>query len=111
MCLIQVASGKCTSVVYACLATDLPRRETYTTATFKNSAVLQVKILDLFVAEMEGVLNAAGILPALVMQPITKAVISHMSKNGGNALGIEEADGPLICEISPSAVILPRHET
>ena len=47
---------------------------------------------------MDGVLNATGILPALVMQPITKAVISYFSKNGGNALGIAEDDGPLICK-------------
>ena len=76
-------------------------RETYTTATFKNSALLQGKILDLFVSEMEGILNATGILPALVMQPITKGVISHFGKNGGNALGIEEDDGPLICKDLP----------
>lgn len=71
-------------------------RELYTTATFRNSAVLQSKILDMWLAEVEGIKDAEGILPALVMQPITKNIISHFSKNGGNALGIEESDGPLI---------------
>ncbi|KAL8825679.1 MAG: hypothetical protein Q9191_004268, partial [Dirinaria sp. TL-2023a] len=73
-------------------------RETYTTATFKNNADLQVKILEFFVKEVEGIKDAAGILPALVMQPITKDMISHFSKKGGNALGIAESDGPLICK-------------
>lgn len=73
-------------------------RETYTTATFKDSAELQVKILEIFEREVEGIKDVNGLLPALVMQPITKAQISHFSKKGGNALGIRESDGPLICK-------------
>ncbi|KAL8772550.1 MAG: hypothetical protein Q9209_002211 [Squamulea sp. 1 TL-2023] len=71
-------------------------RETYTTVTFKNSAELQLKILDIFVNEAESIIDAAGILPALVMQPITLPMIRLFRKNGGNALGIAEEDGPLI---------------
>lgn len=71
-------------------------RETYTTITFKNNPVLQGKILEIFINEMNTVGNASNILPALVMQPITKPVISHFAKRGGNALGIAESDGPLI---------------
>ncbi|KAL6716687.1 hypothetical protein ACLMJK_006255 [Lecanora helva] len=70
-------------------------RETYTTATFKNNPELQIQILDFFHEEVENLKDAKGFLPALVMQPITKAMISHFSKNGGNALGIKESDGPL----------------
>lgn len=68
-------------------------RETYTTATFKNSPKLQTKITELFVHEVEIIKDAAGLLPALVMQPITEPMISHFSKRGGNALGIGESDG------------------
>ncbi|KAL8950598.1 MAG: hypothetical protein Q9222_003378 [Ikaeria aurantiellina] len=71
-------------------------RETYTTATFRNSADLQVKILDIFQKEVEGIKDAEGILPALVMQPITKPMIKLFGKRGGNCLGIAESDGPLI---------------
>ena len=71
-------------------------RETYNTATFKNSPKLQTKILELFVHEIETLKDAAGFLPALVMQPITKPMLSHFSKRGGNALGMAESDGPLI---------------
>lgn len=71
-------------------------REHYTTATFKNSAALQVRILDIFTQEVETIKDAADILPALVMQPITIPTIRLFRKNGCNALGIAEADGPLI---------------
>ena len=71
-------------------------RETYTTATFKNSPELQSKILDLFIHEVETIKDAPGLLPAVVFQPITSSQISHFSKRGGNALGISEADAPLI---------------
>ncbi|KAL8803731.1 MAG: hypothetical protein Q9182_003006 [Xanthomendoza sp. 2 TL-2023] len=37
-----------------------------------------------------------AILPAIVMQPLTKPRIRLFRKNGGNALGISENDGPLI---------------
>lgn len=75
-------------------------REFYTTATFKNTPGLQNQILDLFVTEINGVTDAEGIIPALVLQPVTTDVISYFSKNGGNALGIAESDGPLICKLA-----------
>ena len=84
-------------------------RELYTTITFRNSPALQAQILELFVSEMNTINDAEGILPALVMQPITKDMISNFGKNGGNALGIAEADGPLIREadiISSLPIIL-----
>ena len=77
-------------------------RETYTTSTFKNSPDLQIQIMNMFVEEMNGVGDAAGILPALCMQPITQPMVSHFSQNGGNALGIEESDAPLMCEFVQS---------
>ena len=76
-------------------------REFYTTATFKNTPNLQNQILELFVTEIDKIKDAEGILPALVLQPITTDVISYFSKNGGNALGIAESDGPLICKLTP----------
>ena len=75
-------------------------REFYTTATFKNTLNLQNQILELFVREIDSVKDAEDIVPALVLQPITTDVISYFSKNGGNALGIAESDGPLICTLA-----------
>ena len=75
-------------------------REFYSTATFKNTPNLQNQILEIFVTEVNGIKDADGILPALVLQPVTTDVISYFSKNGGNALGIAESDGPLICKLA-----------
>ena len=84
-------------------------REFYSTATFKNTPNLQNQILELFIKEVNSIKDAKGILPALVLQPITTDVISHFSKNGGNALGIAESDGPLICKLPSLNSRLPRH--
>ncbi|KAL2038088.1 hypothetical protein N7G274_009035 [Stereocaulon virgatum] len=71
-------------------------RELYTTATFKNDPGLMTEVVEIFISEVEGIKDTEGILPALVFQPITTGIISYFGKNGGNALGITESDGPLI---------------
>ncbi|KAL8833011.1 MAG: hypothetical protein Q9170_004573 [Blastenia crenularia] len=71
-------------------------RETYITATFMNNAEIQRQILDIFVQEVDTLKDLAGAIPALVMQPISKSVIAHFSKNSGNALGLADAEGPLM---------------
>ena len=86
-------------------------REFYATATFKNTPNLQNQILELFIKEVNSIKDAEGILPALVLQPITTDVISHFSKNGGNALGIAESDGPLICKLPSLNSRLPSHSS
>lgn len=53
-------------------------------------------VVALWESEVTRVMNVTGVLPVLVFQPISLAMISHMSKNGGNALGITAADGPLV---------------
>lgn len=68
----------------------------YSTATFKNSRVLLSKVLEIFASEVEDVKDVADIVSSLVVQPITKPMISYFSKNGGNTLGVVESDGPLI---------------
>ncbi|KAI4196491.1 MAG: hypothetical protein LQ350_006530 [Teloschistes chrysophthalmus] len=71
-------------------------RQTYITATFENDAQLQKKIFDIFLEEMDPIKSLNGSLPAMVMQPITQSVIAQFSKNGGNALGLADAKGPLM---------------
>lgn len=46
--------------------------------------------------QVETIKDAAGLLSALVMQPITANQISHFRNRGGNALGIFESIAPLI---------------
>jgi hypothetical protein len=71
-------------------------RETYWTATYKLNATLAAFIVSTFQSEIEPVKNAAGIVPAAVLQIITLPMLRQMSKNGGNPLGLSLTDGPLI---------------
>ena len=72
--------------------------QSFWTATFKNDAQLLVDILELWTADIQPILGIADFLPSLVFQPLTLPVIKNFAKNGGNALGITEADGPLTSE-------------
>ena len=86
-------------------------RETYFTATFKPDAALEREILEIYISEVESIKDAQNVLPAITLQPITLSTISHFSKNGGNALGISESDGPLIRKSLPSISRYLSHTT
>jgi hypothetical protein len=68
--------------------------------TAKNSPTILNNILDIFMSEINPINTVANMTPALVFQPLTNDIISHFSRNGGNALGITTDDGPLICAYS-----------
>ncbi|WPH03221.1 Hypothetical protein R9X50_00609800 [Acrodontium crateriforme] len=68
--------------------------ETYWTATFHNSAELMHDIERYFRSEMQPFETRPGLVAACVFSPITVPMLSHMSKRGGNALGLDPADGP-----------------
>jgi hypothetical protein len=65
--------------------------------TFKVNAELMSKIMDIYVEETEPIKHVPGIVPGIVFQPINKDEIAFFSKKGGNALGISNEDGPLLC--------------
>lgn len=71
-------------------------RETFRTVTFKNSASLIKKILEIFTEEVNPILSIPGLIPAFAFQPISLNIIEKMSQNGGNALGLSADDGPLM---------------
>ncbi|KAI6765556.1 hypothetical protein HG530_006626 [Fusarium avenaceum] len=50
---------------------------------------------DYFYKTVLTVAAIPGILPCIVVQGITTPQIKHMRKNGGNALGIDDKNGPL----------------
>jgi hypothetical protein len=76
---------------------DTNPSETYWAMTVKNSPTILSNILDIFMDEINPINTVANMTPAIVFQPLTNDMISRFSKNGGNALGITTADGPLIC--------------
>lgn len=70
-----------------------------TTISAARSQELLGDITRLYEGYVSKILQEAGnrtFTPFLVLQPITDNVITHMQKNGGNALGLYPADGPLI---------------
>ncbi|KAH8879237.1 FAD binding domain protein [Thozetella sp. PMI_491] len=71
-------------------------RETYWTATFKADPMLLSFIVNEFEQDFAPLVNVSGIVPSCVLQIITTDELSHMSKRGGNALGITIGDGPLL---------------
>ncbi|KAK8257352.1 FAD binding domain protein [Phyllosticta capitalensis] len=71
-------------------------RETYWAAAYKLDHDLLEAILDIYMDEIDAIVNVSGIVPACTLQVITSPQLSHMSKRGGNALGLSEADGPLL---------------
>lgn len=63
-------------------------------------------ITEIYMEEVVNIKHVTGVLPSLVYQPISTEMMSHFSKNGGNALGLSEIDGPLNCKyFSPLAVL------
>lgn len=72
-------------------------RQIFRTVTFKNDASLLKQIVNIFVEEVNAIIDVPGLVPAFAFQPISLNIIEQMSKNGGNALGITSEDGPLTC--------------
>ncbi|KAK7524015.1 hypothetical protein IWZ03DRAFT_356320 [Phyllosticta citriasiana] len=71
-------------------------RETYWASAYKLDRDLINAVLDIYMDEIDTLVNVSGIVPACTLQVITSPQLSHMSKRGGNALGLSEADGPLL---------------
>ncbi|PGH04739.1 hypothetical protein AJ79_07018 [Helicocarpus griseus UAMH5409] len=75
-------------------------RELFLTATYKNSAELQNKIIDSIVSEVdfikESVRDADLFRAAVNFQAITSPMISNFSRRGGNIVGVHPNDGPLL---------------
>ena len=79
-------------------------RQSYWTATFQLDRALAQEITDIWTQEVDTIKSSvAGIVPVLTFQVITSAMIQHMSDEGGNALGLEDEDAPLMLVI-PSAM-------
>lgn len=74
-------------------------RVTFSTATFKVSAVLLKEIMKIYMLEIEPIRNLKGMIASIPMQLITKDEISNFANNGGNAFGIDPDDGPLLRKV------------
>ncbi|OAX82988.1 hypothetical protein ACJ72_02668 [Emergomyces africanus] len=71
-------------------------RQNYWTVTVNLDIEMLTFVVDSYMAGVDPIKNVAGIVPALTLQAITPDIISKMSKNGGNALGLKSCGGPLL---------------
>ncbi|KAM5352946.1 hypothetical protein ACJ41O_005668 [Fusarium nematophilum] len=69
-------------------------REMFYVASTKVDHDILAFAQDLFFKTVTSVAGIPGIVPNLVVQGITIPQLEHMKNNGGNALGLEAADGP-----------------
>ncbi|KAI9148787.1 Bifunctional solanapyrone synthase [Paramyrothecium foliicola] len=72
------------------------RRLHYTITVKADIAILKIA-RDIFYEEFFGnnIEGVIGISPRLIQEGITEGQLSHMTKNGGNPLGLSPTDGPL----------------
>jgi hypothetical protein len=75
----------------------------FKTVTFKNDATLMKEVIQIFIEEATSILNVTGFAPAFAFQPLSLNIIENMAKNGGNVLGLSNADGPLTSNSHPSS--------
>ncbi|KAI3395458.1 hypothetical protein diail_1321 [Diaporthe ilicicola] len=77
-------------------------RSRFTTATFRADEDLLRHMADIFIAETEKALESAGLRddanfkPMLGIQPLTKNTLQASMERGGNVLGLDVEDGPLV---------------
>jgi hypothetical protein len=71
-------------------------RETYWAVSFKLDRDFTDFIQTVFFDEVVAIADAPALVPAATLQVITEPQLSHMTKNGGNPLGLSTESGPLI---------------
>jgi hypothetical protein len=75
------------------------------TATFKLDATLISRIYDIFLLEVGQIRSVRGGAVGMNFQPVNLEIIRHFGKNGGNPLGLEDVDEPLMSNNSPSRIL------
>ncbi|KAF2104658.1 FAD-binding domain-containing protein [Rhizodiscina lignyota] len=71
-------------------------RTSYHSFCYKPSAELEDKFAELFEEALEKIKDVDTWGFVIVQQPISRAAIAASKKRGGNAMGLEEEDGPLV---------------
>ncbi|KAJ4291994.1 hypothetical protein N0V90_009893 [Kalmusia sp. IMI 367209] len=69
-------------------------RETYWDVSFKVDRGLFTFLVNTFYELLPDIVDAANLLPTISIQAITEGQLAGMQKNGGNALGLDPANGP-----------------
>jgi hypothetical protein len=81
-------------------------RQVWAAITIKPNKALMQQLVSIFITAVESIKHVKGVLPSIVFQAINEDEIQHMSKNGGNCLGIKKGDGPLLGMLSLRIVVV-----
>lgn len=78
-------------------------RSRFTTATFKADTELQRRIIEIYMEEVEATLEEGlsedeRFAPMMGFQPLTVNFLQQSQKRGGNIMGLETEDAPLMGE-------------
>ncbi|KAH9867153.1 hypothetical protein IAQ61_007745 [Plenodomus lingam] len=71
-------------------------RQSFWTWTVKLDKELATLTKDIFFEEISSILDAADVLPALSLQVLTEPILQKTKTRGGNSLGLDPKDGPLM---------------
>lgn len=79
------------------------KRSRFTTATFRVDPELLRQMVSFYVEQVEkalgnGLHKDEGFAPMLGIQPLTRNILTEQAKRGGNVMGLDEEDGPLMGE-------------
>jgi hypothetical protein len=70
-------------------------RNCYKTISYKPSRELNSRLLDVFTEMVEPLKPIKGFVPGITFQPLSASTMKFTKSNGGNAMGLDEEDGPL----------------
>ncbi|KAH6629275.1 hypothetical protein C7974DRAFT_184022 [Boeremia exigua] len=71
-------------------------RQAFWTFTFKLDKDLATTTSAIFLEEVVAITDAADVIPSLSLQVLTEPILEKTKTRGGNALGLDAADGPLM---------------
>ncbi|KAK4175768.1 hypothetical protein QBC36DRAFT_189127 [Triangularia setosa] len=92
------------SVRYVIVSTNLPKyqktnspiRCAYMNVTVKADAPTLFEATEIFTSSLENVKSAPGLMSSLTFQPYSVNTLQQTARHGGNSLGLDPSDGPLI---------------
>ena len=85
------------------LHTHVLPRELYISTTFKNNAKFLQTVYNMWNASIPLIANATDVIYSLTLQPIPPAITKRTAPLGGDSLGLDPSDGPLVlCQVSIS---------
>ncbi len=68
----------------------------WATITIKPDFTLMQNLISIFIEESETMKHVKDVIPSFVFQAITTDETLHMSRNGGNSLGLSASDAPIL---------------